>query len=126
MTEHEHEFEIGVQPAYIEGQSDPSAGRYVFAYTITITNLGEVAARLLNRHWVITHGNGRTQEVRGRGVVGEQPRIAPGESFRYTSGAVMDSEVGTMVGSYEFEDDNGKLFEVAIPAFTLAAPNALH
>jgi ApaG protein len=126
MTEHEHEFEIGVRPAYIEGQSDPSAGRYVFAYTITITNLGEVAARLLNRHWVITHGNGRTQEVRGRGVVGEQPRIAPGESFRYTSGAVLDSEVGTMVGSYEFEDDSGKLFEVPIPAFTLAAPNALH
>ncbi len=126
MTERESEFQIRIETGYIEGQSDPAQHRYVFRYTITITNLGEVPARLLNRHWIVTHGNGKAEEVRGRGVVGHQPRIPPGESFRYTSGAVIEAEVGMMQGSYQFEDDRGDQFEVPIPPFTLAVPNALH
>lgn len=126
MSEHDREIQIGIETGYLDSQSAPEEQRYVFTYTITITNMGDAPARLLNRHWIVTHGNGKTQEVRGQGVVGQQPRIAPGEGFRYTSGAVIETEVGTMQGSYEFEDDRGERFEVAIPAFTLAAPNALH
>lgn len=126
MAQRESELQIRVETGYIKGQSDPAENRYVFAYTITITNLGEVPARLLNRHWIVTHGTGKSEEVRGRGVVGKQPIIPPGESFSYTSGAVIEAEVGTMQGSYEFEDDLGALFEVPIPVFTLAVPDALH
>lgn len=126
MTEHEDDFQIAIETGYIEGQSDPAERRYVFAYKITITNRGKVSARLLNRHWIVTHGNGKSEEVRGKGVVGQQPRIAPGESFSYTSGAVIESEVGAMQGSYEFETDSGDHFDVPIPPFTLSVPNALH
>jgi ApaG protein len=126
MDRLEDGFRLSIETGYIEGQSRPSEHRYVFAYTITITNDGEVPARLLNRHWIVTHGNGKSEEVRGKGVVGEQPRIPPGESFSYTSGAVIETEVGAMQGSYEFEADGGSHFDVPIPPFTLSVPNALH
>ena len=126
MAQPEDDFEIGIETGYIEGQSDPAEHRFVFAYTITITNRGEVSARLLNRHWIVTHGNGKSEEVRGKGVVGQQPRIPPGESFSYTSGAVIESEVGAMQGSYEFETDGGDRFSIPIPPFALSVRNALH
>lgn len=125
MTE-QYQFHIRVEPRYIEKESDPEANRYVFAYTITISNVGMKPAQLLNRHWIITNGDGERQEVRGKGVVGEQPRIPPGESFRYTSAAVLETAVGSMHGSYEFEGDEGNVFDVPIPAFSLSVPNVVH
>ena len=125
MTE-QYEFAISVEPRYIEKESDPETNRYVFAYTITISNTGAQAAQLMNRHWVITNGDGERQEVRGKGVVGEQPLIPPGESFRYTSAAVLETAVGAMHGSYEFEGDSGNVFDVDIPAFSLSVPNVVH
>jgi ApaG protein len=98
----------------------------VFAYTITITNNGERASKLLNRHWVITDALGHVEEVRGEGVVGQQPRLRKGESFRYTSGAVLKTPVGAMQGSYEFEDSDGRMFEVPIQPFSLSQPNLVH
>ena len=108
MTEEEkHKFEVQVKTAYVEAQSDPGANRYVFAYTITIRNAGSVAAQLLTRHWLITDANNQVQEVRGDGVVGEQPHLSPGASFQYTSGAVIETPVGTMEGSYQLRADDG-------------------
>jgi ApaG protein len=98
----------------------------VFAYTITIRNAGSVAARLVSRHWVITDATGKVEEVRGDGVVGEQPLIKPGESYRYTSGAAIATPVGTMHGSYRMTVADGTAFEAPIPAFTLAMPRVLH
>ena len=121
-----HRFEIDVEPRYIARESDPQAGRWVFAYTITIRNTGSAAAQLNNRHWVITNANGDRQEVRGRGVVGEEPHIEPGASFRYTSAAVLETPVGSMQGHYEFEADGGERFLVPIPAFSLSVPNLVH
>ncbi len=120
------EISINVATDYIDDQSDPDIGRYVFAYTITIANQGSVAARLLSRHWVITDGNGKVQEVDGDGVVGEQPHLNPGEEFRYSSGAVIETPVGSMHGRYRMQADNGTDFEAPIPAFTLAVPGLLH
>ncbi|MEM7219779.1 MAG: Co2+/Mg2+ efflux protein ApaG [Pseudomonadota bacterium] len=119
-------IEVAVETSYLESDSKPADGRFVFAYTITITNGSDEAAQLLNRHWIIADGNGDEQEVRGAGVVGQQPRIPPGQSFRYTSGAVLETEVGSMRGSYEFQADDGRLFDVPIPTFGLFRPNALH
>ena len=119
-------IQITVQTQYVADDSRPEELRFVFAYTITITNASGSAARLLNRHWIIADGNGEEHEVRGPGVIGEQPRLEPGQSFRYTSGAVLETEVGSMRGSYEFEDDSGALFDVPIPAFGLSRPNAVH
>jgi len=119
-------IEINAEPRYISRESDPSAHRWVFAYTITIRNTGPSAARLRNRHWIITNADGARQEVRGRGVVGEEPHLEPGESFRYTSAAVIDTPVGTMHGDYEFEGDLGERFLVEIPIFTLFVPNVVH
>jgi ApaG protein len=119
-------FEIDVEPRYIARESDPEAKRWVFAYTITIRNTGEVAAQLSHRHWVITNADGVRQEVRGRGVVGEEPHIEPGESFRYTSAAVLQTPVGSMHGHYEFEADGGGRFLVPIPVFSLSVPNLVH
>lgn len=119
-------IDIQVDTQYVEGDSKPAENRYVFAYTITISNGREAAARLLNRHWIIADGNGQEHEVKGPGVIGEQPRLEPGQSFRYTSGAVLETEVGSMRGSYEFEDDSGALFDVPIPAFGLSRPNSVH
>jgi ApaG protein len=120
--------EIGIEVAtdYVVEQSEPGDSRYVFAYTITIANLGDVPARLLSRHWVITDANGKVQEVSGDGVVGEQPHLSPGETFRYSSGAVLETPVGSMQGSYRMETDTGINFDAPIPPFTLAMPGVLH
>lgn len=117
---------IDVATDYVDAQSDPTSDRYVFAYTITIANKGDVAARLLSRHWVITDGNGKVQEVSGDGVVGEQPYLNPGEQFRYSSGAVLETPVGAMQGRYRMQADNGIDFDAPIPAFTLAVPGLLN
>lgn len=111
---------------YVTDQSYPDEERYVFAYTITITNTGLTAATLLRRHWLITDANCRVQEVRGDGVIGEQPHIMPGESFRYTSAAVLETPVGCMQGTYEMVADDGVDFDVQIPVFNLSTPNTLH
>lgn len=121
-----NQIDIEVETHYIEEQSQPQEQRFVFAYTITIRNNGEQPATLVSRHWVITDGNGNTQEVRGEGVVGEQPHIGPGDNFRYTSGTVLDTPVGTMQGSYLMRGDDGTEFEAPIPIFTLSTPHTLH
>ena len=121
-----YEIKIDVATNYIVDQSEPDVGRYVFAYIITIENLGDLPARLLSRHWVITDANGKVQEVKGDGVVGEQPHLNPGETFRYSSGAVLETPVGAMQGSYRMKADNGTHFEAPIPPFTLAVPGVLH
>jgi ApaG protein len=117
---------VKATPHFIEAQSSPENSRYVFAYTITITNEGTVPAKLLNRHWLITDSNGRIQEVRGDGVIGEQPYLKPGEMFRYTSGAVLETPVGTMQGQYTMRSDEGDNFNASIPQFTLSIPRTLH
>lgn len=126
MEKNSYEIRIEVSTKYIVGQSEPDVGRYVFSYTITIENLGDLPARLLSRHWVITDANGKVQEVTGDGVVGEQPHLNPGEMFRYSSGAVLETPVGAMQGSYRMEADNGTNFDAPIPPFTLAVPGVLH
>jgi ApaG protein len=126
MTETTYAFEIEITTRFLDEQSRPGEDRYVFAYTIGIRNTGQIAARLLDRHWIITDANGRVEEVRGDGVVGEQPWLRPGERFEYTSGAVLETSVGTMQGSYGMLADDGTRFEAPIPAFTLAVPRTLH
>ena len=117
---------VRVQSQYLADQSSPKDDRYVFAYTITISNESMKTAQLRTRHWVITDGRGTIEEVRGDGVVGEQPLLQPGEHFEYTSGAVLETSVGTMQGSYGMLADDGTRFEAPIPAFTLAVPRTLH
>ena len=126
MTKPVYAFDIEITMRFLDEQSRPGEDRYVFAYTISIRNSGDVPARLLDRHWVITDANGRVEEVRGDGVVGEQPWLRPGEHFEYTSGAVLETSVGTMQGSYGMLADDGTRFEAPIPAFTLAVPRTLH
>lgn len=121
-----HSIDVEAVANYLESQSTPEAGRYVFAYTVTIVNNGTVAARLLSRHWVITDGNGKVQEVRGEGVVGEQPHLSPGEAFRYTSAAMIETPVGTMQGEYQMVADDGDQFDAEISPFVLAMPRVLH
>ena len=122
----ENQISVAVDTRYLEDQSDPDEQRYVFAYTLTIRNRGTVPAKLLGRHWVITDANGKVQEVRGEGVVGEQPHLMPGQGFRYTSGAVLETPVGSMQGSYQMLADDGVQFDAPIPAFTLAIPGKIH
>ncbi len=122
----DYRIEVAVRSQYIDDQSEPDDNRYVFAYTITIRNVGTVSAQLLTRHWVITDADGKVQEVRGDGVVGEQPRLAPGENFQYTSAALIETPVGTMVGSYQMVADDGVSFDAEIPLFRLSIPNILH
>ena len=117
---------IDVETAFLEEQSEPASDRYVFSYTITIRNEGPVAARLMSRHWVITDSNGKVQEVRGSGVVGEQPYLKPGQGFRYSSGAVIETPVGAMQGSYEMLADDGERFDATISPFCLAVPGVLN
>jgi ApaG protein len=117
---------VAVQTRYVAEQSQPDASRYVFAYTIRIANGGSVPARLISRHWIITDANGKVEEVRGDGVVGEQPWLRPGEDFRYTSGAVLETPVGTMRGSYHMLADDGRHFDANIPQFTLSVPRTVH
>lgn len=122
----QHQVNILVKSTYIPAQSEPDSNRYVFAYTITITNTGELPAKLLTRHWVITDANNQKREVRGDGVVGQQPHLLPGMSFEYTSGTVLETPVGVMQGSYEMVADDGTRFDADIPAFTLSVPRTLH
>lgn len=126
MTDTPYAIDIDVATRFLDEQSQPADDRYVFAYTITIRNRGKLPARLLGRHWVITDANGKVQEVRGEGVVGEQPWLRPGDDFQYTSGAVLETAVGTMRGSYDMLADDGTRFEAPIPAFTLSVPRTLH
>lgn len=121
-----YEIAVSAVPQYIPDQSDPENERYVFAYTITIENVGSVPAQLISRHWIITDANDEVQEVRGLGVVGHQPLLKPGEKFEYTSGCQLDTPVGTMRGSYQMTADDGTQFEASIPEFTLAIPRVLH
>ena len=121
-------YQIGIQvhTQYLEDQSDTAEGRYVFAYTITIANTGNVPAQLISRHWIITDADDEEQEVRGLGVVGQQPLLQPGESFEYTSGCALATAVGTMKGSYQMVAEDGTQFEAVVPEFTLAMPRVLH
>jgi len=121
-----YNIRVRVEPKYLEDQSDPLDDRYVFAYTVTIRNEGRIAARLMSRHWIIVDSNGLERQVRGEGVIGEQPYLAPGEDFRYTSGAMIDTPVGTMQGSYQMVAEDGFTFDAPIPPFTLAIPRTLH
>lgn len=126
MGNTDYQFDIDVDTRFLDDQSAPEEGRYVFAYTIHIRNEGNVPARLLGRRWLITDGNGKVQEVVGEGVVGEQPRLRPGEGFEYTSGAVLETDIGTMRGSYDVLADDGTRFAAPIPPFTLSVPRTLH
>lgn len=121
-----YEFSVTVTTAFIEEQSDDENHRYVFSYTVTIRNTGSVAAQLISRHWIITDSAGKVQEVRGLGVVGEQPLLQPGEQFEYTSGTVIATPVGTMHGSYQMTAEDGTQFDAEIPPFTLSMPRVLH
>jgi ApaG protein len=126
MPSNRYEFTVMVTTAFIEEQSDDENHRYVFSYTVTIRNTGSVAAQLISRHWVITDSSGKVQEVRGLGVVGEQPLLQPGEQFEYTSGTVIATAVGTMHGSYQMTAEDGTQFDAEIPPFTLSMPRVLH
>jgi ApaG protein len=121
-----YDISIQVRTVYIPEQSDPGADRYVFAYTVTIANEGTASAQLISRHWVITDAENQVQEVRGLGVVGEQPFLRPGESFEYTSGTSLGTPVGTMRGSYQMVSEDGQKFEAEIHEFTLSMPRILH
>ena len=126
MTKKQCDIRIQVATTYVDDESEPDADRYVFAYTITISNSGQVPAQLISRHWIITDANGKVQEVNGDGVVGEQPKLKPGEEFRYSSGAVLETPVGAMQGLYRMEADGGISFDALIEPFTLAVPGLLH
>ena len=119
-------IQVNVETRYVEEQSNPEQNYYVFAYTITIRNKGQQAAQLLTRHWVITDSNQKVQEVRGDGVVGEQPLLKPGEQFVYTSGTMLETSVGTMKGSYQMLADDGSRFDAEIDEFVLSTPRVLH
>ena len=125
-SERSHDIRVDVVTSYVEEQSNPGDGRFVFSYTITIRNEGDVPAKLLTRHWIITDANGKVQEVNGEGVVGEQPYLQPGEGFRYSSGAILETPVGAMHGSYRMVADDGQHFDAPIAPFRLAMPGLLH
>ncbi len=120
------QFDIRVRTQYVADQSDPDDNRFVFAYTIRITNAGELAAKLISRHWIITDANGEILEVKGQGVVGEQPYLRPGETFEYTSGTVLTTPFGSMHGSYQMQTDSGEWHDATIPAFSLVEPSRLN
>jgi ApaG protein len=126
MADLKHQISVTSRVTFIPDQSDAGKGRYVFAYTITITNTGTIAARLVSRHWIITDTDNQVQEVKGEGVVGEQPLLRPNESFEYTSGTAIATPVGTMRGSYQMVAEDGVRFDAPIPEFTLSMPRVLH
>jgi ApaG protein len=126
MSDKTYSIQVEVETQYVKEQSLPDQDHYVFAYTITIYNSGSMPAQLLSRHWIITDANNRVQEVKGEGVVGEQPHLKSGEQYRYTSGTMLETPVGTMRGSYQMLADDGVEFEAEIPAFTLSMPRTLH
>ncbi|MCK5873262.1 MAG: Co2+/Mg2+ efflux protein ApaG [Alcanivoracaceae bacterium] len=121
-----YRIRVAVETEFLPEQSDPESQRWVFAYHVTIRNEGEQSAKLLTRHWIITDGEERIQEVHGEGVIGEQPNLAPGQAFEYTSGCVLETRVGSMYGSYQMLAEDGTCFDADIPAFTLAPPHTLH
>ena len=121
-----YEITVASKAIYVEDQSDPSKDQYVFAYTITLTNTGTVPAQLLSRHWLITDANSKVVEVKGLGVIGQQPMIKPGESFEYSSGTHLETAVGTMRGTYQMIAEDGQHFDAPIPSFTLSVPRVLH
>ena len=126
MMEVIYKVEVSVRTEYLENQSLPSEGKYFFSYTVTIKNVGKIPAKLISRHWVITDANERIEEVRGLGVVGEQPRLKTNESFEYTSGTIINTPVGTMYGTYQMVADNGYEFDAEIPMFSLNKPKVLN
>jgi len=121
-----YNINIDVIPHYIESQSVPEKNRYFFTYTITIQNMGLIAAKLLSRHWLVTDANGKVQDVKGEGVVGEQPHLNPGDSYSYTSGAITETDVAVMEGKYFMKADDGQKFDVPIPQFILSVPRVIH
>ena len=121
-----YEIRVDVATQYLVEQSDAAANRYVFAYTINISNVGNIAAQLVSRHWLITDASGDVQEVRGLGVVGHQPLLQPGENFEYTSGCALNTPVGTMSGSYQMTAEDGTQFDAPIAEFVLSMPRVLH
>ena len=121
-----YRIEVRPVPHFIAEQSNPEADHYVFAYTITIKNIGEATAQLLSRHWIITDANNEVQEVRGQGVVGQQPVLKPGDSYEYTSGCALPTAIGTMKGTYQMAGEDGTRFDAEIPEFVLAVPSKLH
>ena len=125
-NERRYEISVSASVQYLPDQSDEKSGRYVFAYTISIHNTGNATAQLISRHWIITDAEHKVQEVKGLGVVGEQPLLKPGESFEYTSGTSLRTAVGTMRGTYQMVAEDGKAFDAAIPPFTLSVPRVLH
>ena len=126
MDSPDYAIDIDVATRFLDEQSQPDQGRYVFAYTIRIHNSGSIAARLIDRHWIITDANGKVEEVRGEGVVGEKPWLRPGDGFEYTSGAVLETAHGVMYGSYGMLADDGTRFEAQIAPFSLSIPRTLH
>ncbi|MGB1800338.1 MAG: Co2+/Mg2+ efflux protein ApaG [Gammaproteobacteria bacterium] len=126
MNEKQYDISVSSETLYIPEQSSPRDSRYVFAYTMTIKNTGSMPARLLRRHWIITDANGKIQEVKGDGVIGEQPHLLPGQTHQYSSASVLETPVGCMQGSYDMIADDGVEFEANIPVFNLSLPNALH
>ena len=126
MKNKENNISISVETIYLQQDSDPENNKYFFLYTISILNKGSVGAKLLSRHWVIEDSNGKTQDVKGEGVVGEQPHITPGEEFQYTSGAMIETALGTMKGTYQMIDDNERYFDAEIPEFILSIPRVIH
>lgn len=126
LSESIADIEIEIETQYLDDESKPTENRFVFAYTITITNHGSESIQLTDRYWRITDANDKVQEVRGKGVVGKQPHIPSGDSFRYTSGAMIETAVGTMEGHYGMLTHAGRVFNAPIPAFTLADPGSLH
>ena len=121
-----YDITVTLKTTHIPGQSDEANNRYVFAYTVTIVNSGSVAARLVSRHWIVTDAENRAQEIRGLGVVGEQPLLKPQQSYEYTSATAIPTPVGTMRGSYQMVAEDGTAFDAQIPEFTLTAPRVLH
>ena len=119
-------IQVTVEPSFVEAESSPDDGQYFWAYRIEIANLGQEVVRLRSRHWQITDANGRTEEVRGAGVVGKQPVLRPGETFAYTSGCPLTTPSGIMVGTYQMQNEAGEMFSIAIPAFSLDLPDASH
>jgi ApaG protein len=127
MSENQkYDIRVDVLTRYLPEQSDPESDRYVFSYAITITNVGSIAAQLISRHWLITDADGKVQEVRGLGVVGNQPLLQPGEKFEYASGSALETPVGTMKGTYQMVAEDGNQFDAVIPEFVLSMPRTLH
>jgi ApaG protein len=125
-AQEKYEITVTVRTSYVAEQSDEASGRYVFAYSVSILNSGTIPAQLVSRHWIITDAQNRVQEVRGPGIVGQQPRLKPRESYEYTSGTALATPVGTMRGSYQMVAEDGRVFDAAIPEFTLSVPRTLH